>query len=199
MNEGGDKNSPRARADIAKREQQIVALRLRGISTPDIARVVGVSERAIQAGFKKALRRQTENALDAWHRTELGKLAMEETNYWRLMDITENKNDWRAQAALGDRLMRIHIRRAKLLGLDAPTKLDVSGIYSTGADEMSVERRETERTWLSLPPEKRPRIYDAFDAARARLSAPVETTATVTIGPDNRNPDVEPPAVDDEN
>src|SRR6202030_2311499 len=80
MNEGGDKNSPRARADIAKREQQIVALRLRGISTPDIARVVRVSERAIQAGFKKALRRQTEDALDAWHRTELGKLAMEETS-----------------------------------------------------------------------------------------------------------------------
>ena len=32
-----------------------------------------------------------------------------------------------------------------------------------------------------------------------RLSAPVETTATVTIGPDNRNPDVEPLATDDEN
>ena len=35
------------------------------------------------------------------------------------------------QASLEDRLMRIHIRRAKLLGLDAPTKLDVSG---TGQD-----------------------------------------------------------------
>ena len=142
---------------------------------------------------------QTEDALDAWHRTELGKLAMEETNYWRLMDLTENKNDWRAQASLEDRLMRIHIRRAHLLGLDAPTKLDVSGMYSTGADEMSDERRETQRAWLSMPTvEERARIYDAFDAARARLNAPVETTATVTIGPDNRNPDVEPPAADDE-
>jgi hypothetical protein len=93
---------------------------------------------------------------------------------------------------------RIHIRRAHLLGLDAPTKLDVSGIYRTGMDEMSEERRETERAWRSLPIEEQARIYDAFDAARKRLSAPIETTATVTLGPDNRNPDVEPPAGDDE-
>jgi hypothetical protein len=114
------------------------------------------------------------------------------------MDLTDNKNDWKAQASLEDRLMRIHIRRAKLLGLDAPTKLDVSGIYRTGADEMSEERRETHRAWQAMPLEEQARIYDAFDAARARLNAPIETTATVTIGPDNRNPDVEPPAADDE-
>jgi hypothetical protein len=49
-----------------------------------------------------------------------------------------------------------------------------------------------------MPLEEQARIYDAFDAARARLNAPIETTATVTIGPDNRNPDVEPAAADDE-
>ena len=198
MNEGGDKRTFRAKADIAKREQQIVALKLRGIAVPEIARVIGISPRAVHAAFNKALRRQTEEALDAWHRTELGGLAMEAANIWRLMDLTDNKNDWKAQASLEDRLMRIHIRRAKLLGLDAPTKLDVSGIYRTGADEMSEERRETHRAWQAMPLEEQARIYDAFDAARARLNAPIETTATVTIGPDNRNPDVEPPSADDE-
>jgi hypothetical protein len=198
MNEGGDKRAFRAKADIAKREQQIVALKLRGIAVPEIARVIGISPRAVHAAFNKALRRQTEEALDAWHRTELGGLAMEAANIWRLMDLTDNKNNWKAQASLEDRLMRIHIRRAKLLGLDAPTKLDVSGIYRTGADEMSEERRETHRAWQAMPLEEQARIYDAFDAARARLNAPIETTATVTIGPDNRNPDVEPPAADDE-
>jgi hypothetical protein len=34
--------------------------------------------------------------------------------------------------------------------MDAPTKLDVRGLYHTGADEMSDERRETERVWRSL-------------------------------------------------
>ena len=198
MNEGGDKRTFRAKADIAKREQQIVALKLRGIAVPEIARVIGISPRAVHAAFNKALRRQTEEALDAWHRTELGGLAMEAANIWRLMDLTDNKNNWKAQASLEDRLMRIHIRRAKLLGLDAPTKLDVSGIYRTGADEMSEERRETHRAWQAMPLEEQARIYDAFDAARARLNAPIETTATVTIGSDNRNSHDEPPAADDE-
>src|ERR1700724_3137475 len=120
MNDGGDRRTPRAKVDIARREQQIVALKLRGIPTPDIARVVGVSGRGVNKAFKKALRRQTEDALDAWHRTELGKLAMEETNIWRLMDIPENKSDWRAQASLQDRLMGVHIHRPRSPGLCAP-------------------------------------------------------------------------------
>jgi len=45
--------------------------------------------------------------------------------------------------------------------------------------------------------EERARIYDSFDAARARQSDPVETTATVPIESDNRDPDVEPPADDE--
>jgi hypothetical protein len=109
-----------------------------------------------------------------------------------------HKDNWKAQVAALRSLNLVHIRRAHLLGLDAPTKLDVSGIYSIGTDELSEERRETERAWQSLPIEEQVRIYDAFDAARKRLNAPIETTATVTIGSDNRNPDVEPPAADDE-
>jgi hypothetical protein len=74
----------------------------------------------------------------------------------------------------------------------------VRGLYRSGTDEMSAERLENERVWHRLPVEEQARIYDAFDAARKRLNAPVETTATVPIGPDYRNPDVEPPAADDE-
>ena len=171
MNEGGDKNSPRARADIAKREQQIVALKLRGIAAPEIARVIGISDRAVRAAFNKALRRQTEDALDAWHRIELGGLAMEATNIWRLMDLPENKNDWRAQAALEDRLMRIHIRRAKLLGLDAPTKLDVSGLYKRGGDDAAAEQLARDAVLEALPIEEQRRIFEVFYQARKRVEA----------------------------
>jgi DNA-binding CsgD family transcriptional regulator len=54
-----DAQPPRAKVDIAKREQQIVALKLRGIAPPEIARVIGISLRAVHAAFNKALRRQT--------------------------------------------------------------------------------------------------------------------------------------------
>jgi hypothetical protein len=171
MIEGGDKRTPRAKVDIAKREQQIVALKLRGIAAPEIARVIGISDRAVRAAFNKALRRQTEDALDAWHRTELGGLAMEATNIWRLMDLPENKNNWRAQAALEDRLMRIHIRRAKLLGLDAPTKLDVTGIYQRGGADVEAERHAREAVLQALPIEEQRRIYEIFYQAGLRAQA----------------------------
>ena len=187
MNEGGDKRTPRAKVDIAQREQQIVALKLRGIPTPDIARVIRVSRQAVNKAFKKALHRETSKDIQTHHRSELAKLDMEEANLWRSMDA--NKADWRVQMSGTAQLRGIHIRRAHLLGLDAPTKLDVRGIYRTGESELSEERLETQRAWLSLPPEERARIYDAFDDARRRLNAPIETTATVTLGPDNRNVD----------
>jgi hypothetical protein len=186
----GVDNTPRAKADIAKREQQIVALKLRDIPAPEIARVIGISVRAVHAAFSKALRRQTENALDAWHRTELGGLAMEAANIWRLMDLAENKNNWKAQAALEDRLMRIHIRRAKLLGLDAPTKLDVSGIYQRGGADIEAEQRAREAVIEALPIEEQRRIYELFYQAGLRakagdLSQPAIET-TVSNGPHNR-------------
>ena len=200
MIEGGDKRTSRAKVDIAKREQQIVALKLRGIAAPEIARVIGISRQAVNGAFNKALRRQTEDALDAWHRIELGGLAMEATNIWRLMDLPENKNDWRAQAALEDRLMRIHIRRAKLLGLDAPTKLDVSGLYKRGGDDAAAEQLARDAVLEALPIEEQRRLYDIFYQARLRAAAgnltqpAIETT--LSNGSDHRNdvpdPDGEP-------
>jgi hypothetical protein len=121
---------------------------------------------------------------------------MEATNIWRLMDLPENKNDWKAQAALEDRLMRIHIRRAKLLGLDAPTKLDVSGIYKRGGDEVSAERQARRAVLEALPIEEQRRIYEVFYQARKRAEAgnfsqpAIETT--VNNGPDHRNGADEP-------
>jgi hypothetical protein len=199
MNEGGDKRTPQAKVDIAKREQQIVALKLRGIAPPEIARVIGISRQAVHRAFDKALRRQTEDALDAWHRTELGGLAIEATNIWRLMDLPGNKNDWRAQAALEDRLMRIHIRRAKLLGLDAPTKLDVTGIYQRGGADVEAEQFARDAVLEALPIEEQRRLYDIFYQARLRgaagdLSQPAIET-TLSNGSDHRNdvtPDAEP-------
>jgi hypothetical protein len=174
---------------------RLETLRLRHHSFAAIGRVIGITKQSAQTAFRKALRRNTDQDIQTVHRHELAELDIETAAAWELTDVKDN---WKARAAGLAALNRIHIRRARLLGLDAPTKLDVSGIYCTGADELSDERRETERAWQSLPNEERARIYDAFDAARKRLNAPIETTATVTIGSDNRNPNVEPPTADDE-
>jgi hypothetical protein len=115
---------------------------------------------------------------------------MEATNIWRLMDLTENKNDWRAQAALEDRLMRIHIRRAKLLGLDAPTKLDVSAIYQRGGTDLEAEQRARQAVIEALPIEEQRRIYELFYQAELRAKAgdfsQPAIGAPVSNGPDSR-------------
>jgi hypothetical protein len=192
---GGDTKTAQARQEIARREEQIVALRLRHHSFSAIGRVVGVSKQAAQKAYFKALRRNTDQDINSHHRGELAELDAQQAKLWTVVD--SNKVSEKNLIAAINAMNRIHIRRARLLGLDAPTKLDVSGIYRKGTDELSDERRETERAWRSLPVEEQVRIYDAFDAARKRLNAPVETTATVTIEPDNRNPDAEPPAADE--
>jgi hypothetical protein len=193
---GGDKHTSQARQEIARREEQIVALRLRHHSFSAIARVVGVSKQATQKAYFKALRRNTDQDISSHHRSELAELDAQQAKLWTVVD----KNDVSEKNLIAaiNAMNRIHIRRAHLLGLDAPTKLDVRGIYRAGESELSEERRENERVWLAMSPEERALIYDTYDAVRARLDAPIETTATVTIGPDNPNPDVESTTVDDD-
>jgi len=191
---GGDTRTPSAKQAIARREEQIVALKLRHHSYSAIARVVGISRQSAQKAFLRALHRNTAADIQTHHRSELAELDAQQAKLWTVVD--NPKVSEKNLIAAINAMNRIHIRRAHLLGLDAPTKLDVSGIYRIGTDEMSEERRETERVWRSLPVEEQMRIYDAFDAARTRLNAPIETTAMVTSGPDNRN-DVDPPADDE--
>jgi hypothetical protein len=191
MNRGGDKRTPIAKIDVARREQQIVALYLRGIPTHQIAGAVGVTRRAVQIAFKKAIHRQTEDALDGWHRIELAKLAQEEANVWRVMDLPENKNNAKVQLAGEDRLLRIHIRRAKLLGLDAPTKLDLGAFYGKGTESISAERMAREAVLEALPLDEQRRVYEIFYQAGLRaqagdLSQPAIET-TVSNGTEHRD------------
>ena len=190
---GGDARTPQAKLESARREQQIVALRLRGVSFFEIGRFLGITKQSAHRAFLKALRRNTDQDIQTHHRAELGKLDMEETNVWRAMDA--NKEDWRAQMSGTAQLRGIHIRRAKLLGLDAPTKLDVSGIYQRGGVDIAAEQLAREAVIEALPIEEQRRIYELFYQAGLRakagdLTQPAITT-TVTNGSDNRTSDDE--------
>jgi hypothetical protein len=92
---GGDTRTPQARIDIARREEQIVALRLRRIPFSAIARTVGVNKSNAIRAFNKALRRNTDQDISTHHRSELAELESEQANVWRAMDA--NKENWQAQ------------------------------------------------------------------------------------------------------
>jgi hypothetical protein len=184
---GGDKRTPQAQEDIAKREQQIVALRLRHHSFTAIGRAVGVTKQSARTAFNKALRRNTDQDIQTVHRSELAELDAEAS---AAGELTDTKDSPKVRAAGLAALNRIHIRRAKLLGLDAPTKLDVSGIYQHGGDDILAEQRAREAVIEALPIEERRRIYELFyqaglRAAAGDLSQPAIET-TVSNGPDSR-------------
>src|SRR6202795_3897453 len=119
---GGDTRTPQARLDIARREEQIVALRLRRIPFSAIARTVGVNKSNAIRAFNKALRRNTDQNISTHHRTELAELEAEQANVWRAMDA--NKENWQAQMSGTAQLRGIPPRRAKPLGPQRPTNTE---------------------------------------------------------------------------
>ena len=118
---GGDTRTPQARVDIARREEQIVALRLRHIPFAAIARTVGVNKSNAIRAFNKALRRNTDQDISTHHRSELAELDAQQAKLWTVVD--NPKESSKNLIAAVNAMNRIHIRRARLLGLDAPQKL----------------------------------------------------------------------------
>jgi len=74
---GGDHRTPGAKQEVAKREQQIVALRLRHHSFTAIGRVVGISRQNAQKTYLRALHRNTDADIQTHHRGELAELEIE--------------------------------------------------------------------------------------------------------------------------
>jgi hypothetical protein len=126
---GGDRFTPQARADATSREEQIVGLRLRGQTFSAIATAVGITKAAAQKSFMRALARGANEDLETYRLTELLALDMQRGEIWRIFEAAENQNKAKRQLSCLNQLMRIHVRRARLLGLDATRTLDVESIY----------------------------------------------------------------------
>jgi hypothetical protein len=167
---GGDHRSKQAKVDIARREEQIVALRLRGISFAVIGRTVGISKQAAQRAFQQALHRNTDKTIQIHHRSELAELEMEQSRLWQTLD--QEKDNWKAVVACMAAINRIHIRRARLLGLDAPQKLDIRSLYRSGGDEMSAVRVARQAEYESLSLEDQAKLFELHERMSMNASKP---------------------------
>jgi hypothetical protein len=167
---GGDHRSKQAKVDFARREEQIVALRLRGISFAAIGRIVGISRQATDRAFQKALHRNTDKTIQLHHRSELAELEMEQSRLWQTLD--QEKNNWRAVVACLAAINRIHIRRARLLGLDAPQKLDIRSLYRSAGDEVSAVRVARQAAYESLSLEDQAKLFELHERMSMKASKP---------------------------
>jgi hypothetical protein len=181
---GGDTRTPQAKLDSARREEQIVLLRLRKVPYSAIARAVGVSKTAVVRAFERALHRNTDTTIGILHRTEAAELDYEQGAAWNIFNAHPEKPELQLKCLQA--VYRCHQRRAKLFGLDAPAKIDINAFYNQGSTEMSAERLANQAVWQAMPVAEQIRIFEAFNDAKKRLAEPaVVTSAQGISGPND--------------
>lgn len=115
-----------AQPDDRDRQQQALDLRLLGHSYENIAKELGYADRS---GARKAVlaildRRETE-AAEQYRRVEGDRLDKKTLTTWTNLRKAEADGDHASIARYINALVRISERRCKLLGLDAPTQVEL--------------------------------------------------------------------------
>lgn len=121
-------------------ERAVRALELRkaGFSYPAIAAELGYrSNSGAVMAVQRALRRMLQEPADAVRTMELSRLDTLQAALWpRCLEGDGNAVD---------RVLRIMVRRADLLGLDAPAKIDIGVYVRRMAEEMGLDPDEAMR------------------------------------------------------
>lgn len=118
---GKSKASP-DRVLAAERRVKALELRKLGFTYRQIGEQLGFTEAAAHKAVTKALRELNDNAAET--AAEVRRLELERLDDW-LLKMAKEMRGGNVFGAV-DRSMRIMARRAKLLGLDAPTKLELA-------------------------------------------------------------------------
>jgi len=103
-----------------QREIACLELRMAGLTYRAIAAKLGISKSGAYHAVMRALRRLNEKSAEAT--AEVRTLEMQ-----RLDDLLETLWPYRHKPTYVDRILRVMERRARLLGLDAPERREISG------------------------------------------------------------------------
>jgi len=115
------------------REREIVELRTEGYVWREIAQQVGMSTAGVYKAYNRAMTRVITPAVNEHRELELDRLDILQRTYWQ---PAVNGN---LRAA--DFVLRVIDKRAKLLGLDAPIKVQAEVVTYDGSDlDAEVER-----------------------------------------------------------
>jgi hypothetical protein len=119
--------------EMLQRESEIVELRTEGFVWREIAQRVNMSTAGVAKAYDRALTRVVAPSLERHRTTELDRLDTLQRVYWQ---PAINGN---LRAA--DFVLRVIEKRAKLLGLDAPIKIQTEVVTYDGTDlDAEVER-----------------------------------------------------------
>jgi hypothetical protein len=115
------------------KEREIVELRTEGYVWREIAEQVGMSTAGVYKAYNRAMTRVIAPSIEEHRELELDRLDILQRTYWQ---PAVNGN---LRAA--DYVLRVIDKRAKLLGLDAPLKVQAEVVTYDGSDlDREVER-----------------------------------------------------------
>jgi hypothetical protein len=184
LSDRGDRHTAEAKADTARREEEIVALRLRRHTFAEIGRKLGISKVSAVQGFNRALHGDANHDIKKNHVMELKDLELEQAAIWKNLVRAGNEENEKIQLQSYDRLNRVYIRRARLPGLELAQKLNQRILYRSADKEVSGEPTVLRRILQELSKEDQERFYEARKRAAAlKLNA----TVTVPNGSDTGN------------
>lgn len=124
-----------SKATVREHQQRALELRLTGMSTRAIAEALGVSDHStIQKRISSALKEIIREPAEAVIKMELERLDVVLRGLW----MAAASGD----LAAADRFLRIQDRRAKYLGLDAPTKVQEIPYSQLSDEELKAKWKE---------------------------------------------------------
>lgn len=127
---------------MAEKVQKALTLRQSGASYAEIARAMGTSTSRAHQYVTKALAEWREARIEAAEEiasTEMSRIDLIQRSIWA--------QALRGDLAAIDRIIKLMERRAKLLGLDAPTKVSPTDVAGSGPAEIKIVVEDVSEGW----------------------------------------------------
>jgi hypothetical protein len=119
--------------ELVEKETTIIELRQEGYVWREIAVMVDMSIAGVAKAYKRALTRHPHATIDEHRELELDRLDTLQRTFW--------KSAVEGNPRSADFVLRVIDKRAKLLGLDAPLKVQAEVVTYDGSDlDREVER-----------------------------------------------------------
>lgn len=112
--------------EMAQRSKQAIQLKLAGASYPEIAEALGVSLSTAHGDVQRALRDIPREEALLLRQVEAARLDRLGRELWK--DAIDKDVNIIQRLPLIDRLLKLSDRRSKLLGIDAPQSVEISGV-----------------------------------------------------------------------
>lgn len=119
-------NRVRKAKEMAERSKRALQLKLAGATYPEIAETMGISLSTAHGDVQRALKDIPKDEAAQLRREESMRLDRLHRELWR--EAIDKDVPLIQRLPLFDRLVKLSDRRSKLLGIDAPQSLEVTGV-----------------------------------------------------------------------